>query len=191
MKKIGIIILVAIVVIIGSFGIYRWKLSRTPDDGTAQKEMVEYLNEEVDFSLLLYGEDVGFPEKLKYETITSLEKKNWQRDNDYVYLIINDLNGCINLEEEKYIELMEYANKNTNFNFYYIGIDSLAMIKENTVDSNIDDNDMSFGYVVNSGNRLIHLGLWSKNDHQYLEANPSLLSDNICSGVLTNVQSNE
>lgn len=191
MKKIGIVILVLIVLALGAFGIYRWKLSITPDDGSAEKEMVEYLNDKVDFKLLLYGEDIDFPEGLECEKITSLKNSNWQKDNDYVYLIINDLKGSTTLEKEKYIELLDYANKNTNFNFYYIGTDDLSMIKENTTDSNIDNDDMSFGYIVYEGNRLMHLGLWTKSEHQYIEVNPKLLSESICSGVLSNVQSNE
>lgn len=191
MKKIGIIILIVISLLLGVFFVYRWKASVTPDDGTAEKEMVEYFNDKVDFVLLLYGEGIDFPAGLKYEEIDSLSNENWQKDNDYVYLIINDLNGDTVLEKEKYLELLDYANKNTNFNFYYIGTDDLQMIKENTMDSNISDEDMSFGYIVYEGNRLMHLGLWTKNDHQYLKANPTLLSENICSGVLLNVKSNE
>lgn len=191
MKKIGIIAFSVIILLLGVFVVYRWKLSITPDDGSAKEHMITYLNDEVDFTLLLYGENVDFPDGLKYEKIDSLDNNNWQKDNDYVYLIINDLEGSTMLEKEKYIELLEYAKENTNFNFYYIGTDDLEMINENTIDANIDDEDMSFGFVVYEGNRLIHLGLWTQNDHKHLENNPNLLSENICSGVLLNVKSNE
>lgn len=191
MKKIIIGIFAILCVGICVFGIYSWKLSTTPDDGSAQREAVEYLNHEVDLSLLLYGEDINFPETLEYEKIDSLESANWQIDSDYVYLIINDLNGTLTFDKESYLELVEYADKNTNFNFYYIGTDDLEMIQNNTIDCNLNSEDMSFGYIVYEGYRLMEYGVWSKNDHQYLEMNPELLSDNIYSAVLMNVKSNE
>lgn len=61
MKKIGIIVLIISSLLVGSFFVYRWKASVTPDDGTAEKEMVEYFNDKVDFALLLYGEEINFP----------------------------------------------------------------------------------------------------------------------------------
>ena len=50
---------------------------------------------------------------------------------------------------------------------------------------------MSFGYVMNGGDRIVHLGVWSQNDHQYLDVNPELLSENVYAAVLMNVKSNE
>lgn len=190
-KKMVCIITIMLIAAIGGLAIYRWKLSTTPDDGSAERKNIEYLNNEVDLELLLYGEDIDFPKELEYSKIDSLKSENWQKDNDYVYLIINDLNGSIDFDKETYMQLIEYANKNTNFNFYYIGTDDLDMIRENTEDANMADEDMSFGYVVNEGHRIIHLGLWTKNDNQYLEMSPELLSECVYSGVLVNVKSNE
>ncbi len=191
MKKFAIILGMVLCIAIGLFAIYRWQLSVTPDDGSALRENIEYLNEEVDLALIVYGEEIDFPEVLEYETIDSLEKINWQKENQYVYLIINDLNGTVNFEKENYLELVEYANMNTNFNFYYIGTNALSVINENTQDANINSTDMSFGYVIYEGTRLQHLGVWSQNDHQYLGINPNLLGENIMDAVLTNIQSNE
>lgn len=191
LKKIGMAILLILVIGVVGVGTYRFILSRIPDDGSALREDMEYLNDKVDLSILLYGEDVEFPKELEYEKIESLEDKKWQRDNDYVYLIINDLNGTTNFEKEEFVKLVEYADQNTNFNFYYIGTDKLEMIDTNIQDSNLDDSDMSFGYIINEGVRLIHLGVWSKNDHQYLKMSPELLSESIYSAVLMNIKSNE
>lgn len=190
-KKVGLGILILLIVGMGVIGMHCWKLSTTPDDGSAEREAIEYLNNEVDLSLVLYGEDIDFPQELEYSQINSLESENWQRDNDYVYLIINDLNNSVTLDKETYLQLIKYADENTNFNFYYIGTDDLDMISANTKDSNLADEDMSFGYVINEGNRVIHLGLWTNNDNQYLEMSPELLSECVYSGVLANVKSNE
>lgn len=190
MKKFLIFIMIMLIIGMAVFGIYRWKLSVTPDD-SAQREEIEYLNEAIDLAFLLYGEGIDFPEGLEYEHIESLENANWQKENDYVYLIINDLNGTVNIEEEKFLELVKYANQNTNFNFYYIGTDHLNMINENIQDADLDDNDMSFGYIMYEGARTGHAGVWTKHDHQYLEVNPDLLSDNVYSAVLMGIRSNE
>lgn len=191
-KKIGLIGVGLVVLLVIAYCISFYSSATTPDDGSAQKEMIEFLNNDVDLSILLYGENISFPEELEYETIESLDNENWQRENDYIYLIINDLSGTAVLDKEKYIELLEYAEKNTNFNFYYIGTDDLQMIRDNTKDSNIDlADDMSFGYVVYEGNRLNALGLWTRELNQYIEKNPNLLSEMICNRVRFYVESNE
>lgn len=190
-KKIGFGIVGIIVIAACAFGIYRWKLSITPGDGSEARQKIEYLNEGVDFKLLLYGDDIDFPKELKYEKISSLECANWQKDNDCVYLIINDLNNNIDFDKDSYLEIKKYADKNLNFNFYYLGTDDLEMIQNNTEDCNLNDTDMSFGYIVYEGNRLIHYGLWSENDNQYLDVNPDLLSENIYSRIVENLKSNE
>lgn len=191
MKKVGIVLVLLLILGVGVFGIYRWISSTTPDDGKAQQKEINYLMNEVDLSILLYGEGLEFPKGLEYTIIDSLESKNWQLENDYIYLIINDLESSTNFTKEDLTELVAYANNNTNFNFYYIGTDKLPMIDEMVEDSNIGESDMSFGYVMNGGDRIVHLGVWSQNDHQYLDVNPELLSENVYAAVLMNVKSNE
>jgi len=191
MKKLGIAIITFLVIIVVGLAIYRCILMNAPIDDSALQEDIDYINNKVDLALLIYGEDIKFPEKLEYEKIDSLDPANWQRDNDYVYLIISDLNGSTTFEEEDYLEMLDYANVNTNFNFYYIGTDSLDMISKNTKNANIDSTDMSFGYVVYEGHRIKHLGVWSERSHKYYEINPDLLGQNIYDAVFMHVKSNE
>lgn len=191
MKKLILFIIMFLMIGLSVFGLIHWKVSTTPDDGSALREDIKYLNEMIDLSLLIYGEDILFPQELEYEKIDSLDSENWQRDNDYVYLIISDLNGTTDFEKEEYLELVAYANKNTNFNFYYIGTDDLDMIKENTLNSNLNDQDMSFGYIIYEGARITHFGVWTQIDQQYIELNPKLLGENIYSAILMIIKTNE
>ena len=51
MKKIGFFILGILAVAFVAFGIFSFVLGRIPDDGSAEREMVEYLNNEVDLPI--------------------------------------------------------------------------------------------------------------------------------------------
>ena len=80
------------VAIIG-LSIYRTVLSYLPENENDYSEEVSYLNDEVDFKMYLYGEDINFPKELHYEKIADVDMEKINLDADYVYLIINDLNG--------------------------------------------------------------------------------------------------
>lgn len=191
MKKISIICGGIIIAFVLLFLGYRYWMSVTPDDGSVLQEQMQYLNEEIDLQVLLYGEDVVFPEEFTYKSLERLDEDNWKLDNDYVFLIVNDLDGSVGLAEEQITEIKEYADQNTNFNFYYIGLNKLELFKKVYDDCNIGKTDMSFGYVIYEGTRLQHYGLWRTTDHEYYEVNPKLLGQDICDTIEQNVRSNE
>lgn len=192
MKK-NFLILVSILALalIGFIG-YRTWLFHTPGTDDAMKDEVSYLNQTVDFKLLSYGEEIMFPDNLKYSRIESLDEKIIVQDADYVYVIINDLNGTTEFTKDDLNRLIKYADKYSNFNFYYLGTRKLDEIKESIKDCNLDDDDMSFGYVTYEGDRIQHYGLWSKNDAQYFtDDNQGLLGESICNSIYTMIKSNE
>ena len=121
MKKIiGGIVAVLAVAIIG-LSIYRTVLSYLPENENDYSEEVSYLNDEVDFKMYLYGEDINFPKELHYKKIADVDMEKINLDADYVYLIINDLNGTTDLKENDIKEIMALTEQKKNFNFFYIG----------------------------------------------------------------------
>lgn len=191
MKKKVICIIVIIVCVLATGIGYKVWLSLTPGSEIPYAQEVTYLNDKVDFKLLLYGEEIVFPENLEYTTVDEISEKTVDNTADYIYFVVNDLNGSVDFSKEDFLFLKKYADENLNFNFYYIGTESLQMIQENIENCNLNDGDMSFGYIVYEGERMIHYGMWSTNDHQYLEMNETLLGENICCEIQKIIKTNE
>lgn len=62
-KVVGAIIAVSAIVIIG-LSIYRVIWSYIPENENDYSEEISYLNDEVDFKMYLFGEDINFPKEL-------------------------------------------------------------------------------------------------------------------------------
>ena len=152
---------------------------------------VEALNNKYDFELYTYGEDIVFPKGLIYHKMDSLNLDEISLDHDYVYLIINDLNGSVNLSEESFLDLMHLADKYTSFNFQYIGREALPMINKNVESANLTSDDLSFGYIIGSGDRVISHGFWDAAGNNLLADKPNLLGDTIVSAIDLAIKSNE
>jgi hypothetical protein len=150
------------------------------------------LNQEIDLKVLWYGEEVAFPTDFRTIKIQNLDGSNWQKDNDYVFLFINDLKGNVDFSEEDARKLKEYADTNSNFYFYYIGSDKLDIFKSVYDDCNLDKkDDMSFGYVNYEGARIQHRGMWSSTDQKAAEDNPDVFYQSIIDTIEMLVKSNE
>lgn len=110
---------------------------------------------------------------------------------DYVYLIINDLNGTADLSDKDVKEIMELTEKKKSFNFFYIGTDKLKMFQKYKEDINVDEEDMSIGEIIWEGDRLNYYGMWSDSDNKYIDKNPNLLYQSVIECVVECIKSNE
>lgn len=191
MKKfVYAILLILAICIIGFIG-YRIWLSYMPGSEEEKLSDINYLNNSVDFKMYLFGDDIDFYKELKYEKIDKLDFSAISGKHDYVYLIINDLSAANNLTYKQLDQILKYADKNTNFNVYYIGKSLINEIKENFSDCNLDDSDLSFGYVLYEGERIQHYGVWKTDYTKYLKENKYILGENICDTIKQLIKSNE
>ena len=69
------------------------------DNGPDDKTNIEYLNDDVDFVCLIYGDDYDM-NGLVTERVDNIETDTVLRDNDYVYLLMFDLSGGGNITKE-------------------------------------------------------------------------------------------
>ena len=191
MKKIvGIIIAVMAIVLIG-FSVSRIIQSYTPENENDYSEEISYLNNEVDFKMYLYGDNINFQEEFKYQKFNALNLGNEELDADYVYLVINDLSGKIKLTDEDVKYLMELTDKYKNFNYFYIGKEKLTLFKKYNKDLDFEDGDLSIGRVVMYGDRLDYYGFWTQYTNNYLDKNPNLLYQDILDEIKKCIESNE
>lgn len=194
-KSIKILIGILVAIILAVVVRFVWPYispQDTSDEMDGYDASINYLNNEVSSQLLFYGEDIEFRDSVKYTKITSIDEKSIKSNADYVFLIISDLGGTTELDADMVTFLKEYADKNNSFNFYYVGTEKLDIFTSGIFeDYGISSDDMSFGYVVSSGCRLTHGGMWSGNDAQYLEKNKELLQENILDTIARIIESNE
>ena len=190
MKRFFRIFLITLLVLICVVtGIYIYQQSDIVDTDSKKTDM-DYINS-VDLKLLIYGENIKFKDKLEFEKITEISEDVYSYDNDYVFLIINDLNGSYGIDKEKMKELIQYAKVNTNFSFFYIGKNSLKIFEECMEDKYFSDDDMFFGYEMWEGARIVSSGIWKDADMQYLEIDEYNLGTSICDELASVIKSNE
>lgn len=180
-----ILVLVAIVIVC-VFVVRRLVLSCLSDEKSTN---VSFLENDVDFILLNYGEPVIYPDGLTYTNTNTLEVSEEISKYDYVYLIINDHDSSIKLTEDEIRILCEVADK--NMNFIYIGTNYLKTFEKYLPNKGIDENDMSIGYIVYEGSRLMSLGVWTKDYDHVLETNKGALGESICISISSNIRSNK
>ena len=186
-KSIVIVLLVSLVMTL----VVKFFIVPFRDDDSIDSER-EYLNETVDLSLLIYGDDIEMPEGLNYKKVEDIKDKTIFLDNDYVYLIITDLSGNVSFTSDDFNRLIKYADSHPNFNFFYVGEDKLSMIDENYFEANINEDDLDFGYCTDDGDRILVGGIWNKDEEQYLKTKGTLvLGENIKRVVYGEIKSNE
>lgn len=191
MKKItgAIVAIIAILLIV--FAASRVIQSYMPENENDYSEEISYLNEDIDFKMYLYGDNINFPKEFKYEKVNNLNLEADNIDADYVYLIINDLSGKTKLSDDDTKSLIELTNKYKNFNYFYIGKEKLALFKKYNEDLDFQNEDLSIGRVVMYGDRIDYYGLWTEYTNSYLDKNPNLLYQDILDAVKKCIESNE
>lgn len=196
MKKTGRIFLTIaalIILVIAVFIGIKFKNATTPGnpDKDGYSANIDYLNENV--SILVYGTDINFREKLQYETISKMDENSMNKDADNIYLLINDLDAKAELTQSDVTFLKSYADKNNNFNFFYIGTDKLKLFTESGIftDFGVQEDEMSFGYVITEGTRMTYSGAWSGTDQEHYEKNEELLGEILADTIARITNSND
>ncbi|MCR4733250.1 MAG: hypothetical protein K5819_08550 [Lachnospiraceae bacterium] len=191
MKKniyiIGCILFIAFIAFTG----YQYHLSQQPDDDSYLKKQLQYLGKDHDVKVLWYGKNATFPKRFPLSRISSLESKNWEKNNDYVFLFVNDLNGKTLFAKEDAIRIKKYADTHNNFYFYYLGKDKLHIFEEIDDECSFNKEDMSFGYEMYEGDRVQSYGLWDRTTQEATEDCPENFQEIIIDAVERAVKSNE
>ncbi|MBR5347662.1 MAG: hypothetical protein IK125_00320 [Lachnospiraceae bacterium] len=134
------------------------------NSGPEEKNGIQYLNEDVDFVCLVYGDDYDMGE-LDSERVADIDTESVLRDNDYVYLIMFDLSGKGNITREDAFRLVELANKNPNFNFFYVGSSAMGFFQEaRDATSQPVTDTLIWGYCYQRIDHFGQLLLWTQED---------------------------
>ena len=130
----------------------------------------DYLSNEVDFKLYYYGDLLKMSDNLEKEMINTLDFDSFDMDHDFVYLVINDWKSNSVVAEDDIDKLVDFANKNNNFTFIYLGNKAFDELKKNIPEFQPTDSDLSVVYTVCYGDRICGYGVFSTSDLQRTES---------------------
>lgn len=197
-KKILVAVGIPVVLVVGflmwNLGEWLWIRHQglTPPDPETDyySECIDYLNESVSFRLMVYGEEIAFRDSLTYETISDLKEETLTREEDYVYLIFNNLNNTHTVTNEDIDDLNRFADRNANFSYIYLG-EKGTLTPDGDVLYTSMDGDLSYGYLMEEGERFSVGGIWTTEDAKVCKQNPEWLSERMIWIIRKAVESNE
>lgn len=124
-KKIIIAIAIALVMLFVGYLVVIQILNSQEEEGyvVSKEGDILLLSEGYPTQILIYGEDLGFDERLSVELIDSITAENIKRDESFEHLliIINDLDGKSDLTEEEWNIIANEVKSSTRSNFIYLG----------------------------------------------------------------------
>ena len=114
----------------------------------------------------LYGTDIQFEEDLQYEKVQKIDSSVFESSKKYVYLIINNLDGNLNITDKELQLLKKLMDDNMNYNMIFFGKNLEQLVKVGFLKEIDDKDDYSFGYLMSSGFRRGYRGIWNKEDEE-------------------------
>ena len=182
MRKILTIVLI-IVATIGfvTASFFIWKnLFPHNEFADSYDEAIFILNENYPSEILVYGNDVGFREAVKYRAIEALSEEDFNLNTSsykYHFLVINDINNDLSISKEDFIRCKKYADEN-KLNFYYIGKQYLDLLRElQFYGMGGNEENRGIAYVISPIGRDSYVGIWTTDDETYLEIRPEILGE--------------
>ncbi len=167
------IIIVSILLI---FGNNIWGLNSENIQGVYDKE-IKILNNNFPSDIIVYGEDVGFDDKLNFRTVSELSEDSLKSNSEYRYtfLVINDREGKLKITDEEF-QLCKKMCEDHNLNFYYIGSQYLLHLKDfGFHDGLYADDSCGIGYVISPFGYATIQGIWTMTEEEYYLNSPELL----------------
>lgn len=169
-KNTIIIFVLGIILLITAFFGIKMLISKEPEGGNdTYDDNIEILNEIHPVKILVYGEELYFRDTLKYEKITSISAEVLELDeNAYerVVLVINDLNGTVELTEADY-ETIGTVLKKGGLDFYYYGTSKFDKIREHELcNSEPAEDAVSMTSALYYKRMANFNGLWTEHDNE-------------------------
>ena len=160
------VILTLIVSVIIYFKIVEKKQTGYVWVGDSYDEAVQMLTENFSTDIVLYGEKLEFRENVVYRHINALSDETLTPDQEYEFIIINDLDGTVELTE-KDIEVLKKHVLNGNANLYYIGTNNYGLLKDHGF-TIYDRSTGEWGFTCEHlyGELIYGGGLWSSSDRR-------------------------
>lgn len=175
-KLVGIIsFLLGIVVVILFIG---ETSSNSTDVINAKQSILEKYKTQV----IIYGEEIILDEECYVKKIDNISNENIIPTSDfqYTFLIINDIDGELNLSDENILCIKDSIDNN-ELRVFYLGKDYLEKFVElNVFHQPFLETDMSLGVVFERNIKTEVVGTWTKElNEMYQNGDTELLTEMI------------
>lgn len=186
-----LIFLGIIIVVVSGWLIYQYFSQPVSNVVGSYDKEIKILNESYPSDIMVYGEDVGFDERLIYRTIDTLTEENLKSESKYKYsfLVINDRSGNLKITDEEF-ELCKMMCDEFDMNFYYIGEQYLTNLKNFGFCRGLYRDDLrGLAYVIipNTKEHADVQGFWTTAEEDIITKNPGLLGTALTYSFVDNV----
>ena len=124
---------------------------------TASEDLPETFDRE-DLEVKVYGDIVDFPEDVTWTEVDQIDDHIYDSDREYVYFVLNNLSGKLNISDEDLLKIYEL----TDFN-------------------------PGYSYVTTNGGRRRMYGTWSEKNQKAAEESRDSLGDTLVAVMETNI----
>ncbi|MDO5292661.1 MAG: hypothetical protein Q4F05_07915 [bacterium] len=166
-------------------GMEIWPFEKKSD----ANEKVEIITETYPTEIIILGNSVGIPEEYHAHYISEISEENLTSNGGYKFsiLVINDLDGTIQLSSSDWDIIEKFVSDKTNF--YYLGNQYFDKIKTlGFYTDDLPDTDLSIVYLHEKKESFPMYGMWTKESNQlYEEKNSKLLSDVLIHSFIADV----
>lgn len=156
-----------IIVIIGVLLFY-FKNQNLEDELTTVEQERFIVTQTYPTQFVIYGDAIEFHDSISVRYVDQINEENLEIEDDFLYemIIINDLQGNINLSNEEWEIISKYVKSDNRYSFYYLGNKEIEQIYNLGIISSLDlwgQNDLSIG-LTHEGNQLVTVfGTYSVN----------------------------
>lgn len=185
------VIIVFIVLLLGIKIYFDYKTYQevSKDDKNSDLEL---LMNKIPTEVLVYGKDISFEKGMKYKRIDTIDEHVFDTKQEYIYLIINDMDGTSGVTYEELQLLKTLLDKNQKANLIYLGTKQLQSFMSIGYYNQIPIDDAEgFAYVVYEGCRIDDWGIWTTEDNNILKIRKEYLSDVLINYMAQYVRWNE
>lgn len=136
----------------------------------------------------VYGDSIAFPEDVTWTEIDQLDENIYDSDREYVYFVLNNLSGNLEISDEDLLDIYELTDTNPSYNFIYLGYDIFPQLEKlGMSDGPMTEDELSYSYVTTGGGRRRMYGTWSEKEQKAAENSKDSLGDTLIAVMETNI----
>lgn len=185
MKKIYITVYIVIILSM-AFGVFllvkKYQKDKTvlsEEEREANMERADYLSylvcEKKPTDIIWFGTPVSWDKKaeIRYETVLSADTMAKRKDFPYAIIVVNDLDGKCEIDEDGFREIFRLVSGNSRYMFCYLGREKLPLLLEleYSLTDSIDPDDYSLFLSHVDGKLVTTWGTYTSQNVE-LESNP-------------------
>ncbi len=170
----GVLLLLVVVMgVLSKFGIIKSSTYSKKEFNDNYDKAIDVLNDKMPTDIFWMGKELYWRDELKIKIVDDISYEALNTDKEYSVLIINDLDGGVELKDEQYKVIKNKIDNDDKFGFFYLGTRQKKVLAEyEIIDySSIREEDLCVGNLLFEGERTEWCGIYTIEDRQIAEEN--------------------